>query len=168
MSQCTPAERRFKSSHTSRTILFSADLSGKTQTSSGAMGVSRQILSNMQNHYPVRQGNISSQNDENLTIAGTVGSRMPSQGAVARIALHDSLAAFRGVGHPTVPFDCHRPGVSVADNGAARIRGARSGSIPTSPRSSSPQSSCSRSTAAIWMSVRAGQEALPGPYTSVR
>lgn len=53
MSRGTAEGRCAESSSNTRTILFSADLSGKTQTSSGAMGVSRQILSNMQNHYPV-------------------------------------------------------------------------------------------------------------------
>ena len=33
--------------------MFCADVSGKTQTQSGAMGVSRQILSFLQAHYPV-------------------------------------------------------------------------------------------------------------------
>ena len=35
-------------------VMFCADVSGKTQTQSGAIGVSRQILNGLQAHYPVR------------------------------------------------------------------------------------------------------------------
>ena len=34
-------------------VMFCADVSGKTQTQSGAISVSRQILSFLQAHYPV-------------------------------------------------------------------------------------------------------------------
>lgn len=96
-------QRHVKSSSPTRTILFSADLSGKTQTSTGAMGVSRQILSNMQNHYPVSVALYRPCMALSDSL-GTARSRMSRQRPMAGVPLHDPSAAFRGVSSSAFPF----------------------------------------------------------------
>ena len=113
--------------------MFCADISGKTQTSSGALGVTRSILNNLQAHYPVSRRTVSLEHADNLT--GTLGRCRSGGDAVARFHLCNTNVAIHRVGG-LVQF-------IRTDVRSAPSRETRYSSTPTCPiTNSSPMTNC--------------------------
>lgn len=77
--------------------MFCADLSGKSQATSGAIGVAKQIVQGLQAHYPVRPTSPIYQGKRHPAetgCSGEAGERCCVEDAMAWIAVHHITLAF--------------------------------------------------------------------------